>query len=326
MNTVKIVVTDYVEDNLDWEKEQLAKLPVEFQAFQLKNAPFDEVLAKVNSASILVVNMLPVDEKLLSSLKECRLIIRHGAGYDNVDIDAATQNGILVCYIPDYCQEEVSEQTIMLLLNCLRKFKSQLVSFESSVKKGQWDFSAVTGIRRFSNRKAGIVGCGRIGSNILKILRGFGIDCIICDPYLTMTRQEELGIQCRSLSEVLSEADFVTLHCSYTKETHHLINEKALRMMKPDSFLINTSRGNVVDLTALGQACQNGWIAGAAIDVFGKEPPGEDLDLIGLDNVILTPHLSYYSLEAEWSIRKKIIEDIIRYVNKIKPRYPLNQV
>jgi D-3-phosphoglycerate dehydrogenase len=297
---------------------------MDFRAYQLKTASFDELASKIADAEILIVNMVPIDKKVLSVLKKCRLIIRHGTGYDNIDIQAATEHGIQVAYVPDYCHEEVAEQAMMLLLVAFRKYTSQLTSFHKSVEKGAWDFSDVDPLTRLSGKRAGIVGCGRIGSNMLKMLRGFDIDVLVCDPYLTEKQQAELQIKCLPLTEVVSNVDMLTLHCTYTKGTHHLINENILRNMKKNSILINTSRGQIVDTLALARACKEDWIAGAAIDVYGNEPPGKDFELIGLENVILTPHLSWCSLESGWSIREKIIEDIHRYLQGKKPRFQIN--
>ncbi len=324
MNKVKIIVTDYIEENLDWEAKQLRNLPVAFIAHQLKNASFEELTAKIADAEILIVNMVPINKKTLSVLKKCKLIIRHGTGYDNIDVQAATDHGIQVCYVPDYCQEEVAEQAMMLLLVAFRKFASQIETFHKSVHKGVWDFSDVGQLIRLSGKRAGLVGCGRIGSKMLKMLRGFNIDVLVCDPYLTEKRQAELQIKCLPLIEVVSNVDMLTLHCTYTEETHHLIDENMLRKMKRETILVNTSRGQVVDKKAVAKACEEGWIAGAAIDVYGKEPPGTDFELIGLENVILTPHLSWCSIESGWGIREKIIEDINRYIIGKKPRFPVN--
>ena len=217
MKNIKIVITDYIEKNLDWEFEQLRGLPVDFDAYQLKNASFEELTAKIVDAEILIVNMVPIDKKTLSVLKKCQLIIRHGAGYDNIDAQAAKAQGIQVAYVPDYCQEEVAEQAMMLLLIAYRKFSSQRESFYKSVKKGAWDFSDVGQLTRLSGKRAGIVGCGRIGSNMLRMLRGFNIEVLVCDPYLTENQQKELKVKCLPLKDVVSNVDMVSMHCAYTK-------------------------------------------------------------------------------------------------------------
>ena len=270
--------------------------------------------------------MVKINREVIQNLRSCKLIIRHGVGYDNIDVPAATEHGIQVCYVPDYCREEVAEQAMMLLLLCRRKFTKQQESLEISVKKGQWDFSSVGTIRRFSGTKAGVVGCGRIGSLVVGMLRGFGIEVMVHDPYLSERRQVELGIRCMPLEEVLREADMVTIHPALTHETKYMIGERELRMMKPTAILVNTARGAIVNAEALARACKEGWIAGAGIDVFEKEPPEDDFVLRGIPNVILTPHLAWYSEDAGLSIREKIMEDIRRFLEGRPPRFPINSV
>ncbi len=326
MKTAKIVVTDYIEPDLEWEREQLAGSAVTFEALQLKSASRDNLLARIGDADALVVNMVKIDREVIQNLRACKLIIRHGVGYDNIDVPAATEHGIQVCYVPDYCREEVAEQAMMLLLVCRRKFTRQQESLEVSVRKGQWDFSSVGAIHRFSGTKAGIVGCGRIGSLVVGMLRGFGIDVMVYDPYLSERRQEELGIRCKPLEEVLREADMVTIHPALNHETKYMIGEKELRMMKPTAVLVNTARGAIVNAEALARACKEGWIAGAGIDVFEKEPPEDSFVLRGIPNLILTPHLGWYSEDSGLSIREKILEDIRRFLGGRPPRFPINNV
>ncbi len=326
MKTVRIVVTDYIEPDLEWERAQLASSPVDFEAFQLKFSSREDLLAGIRDAHVLIVNMVDINREIIQNLPSCRLIIRHGVGYDNIDVPAATEHGIQVSYIPDYCREEVAEQAMMLLLACRRKFTKQQESLEVSVKKGQWDFSSVGAIRRFSGTKAGIVGCGRIGSLMVRMLRGFGIEVMVHDPYLSEARQAELGIRCISLEEVLRKADMVTIHPALSHETKYMIAERELRMMKPTAILVNTARGAIVNAAALARACKEGWIAGAGIDVFEKEPPEGGFVLRGIPNVILTPHLAWYSEDAGLSIREKIMEDIRRFLEGRPPRFPINSV
>jgi len=322
----KVVVTDYIEQDLDWESKKLSEAPVEFSVHQLKHAPAKQLISTIADADIIIVNMASMNREVLSSLKNCTLIIRHGAGYDNIDVESATEFGIQVCYVPDYCREEVAEQALMLILGCYRKFAQQLVSFNDSVEKGQWDFSKVIPINRLSYKTAGIVGCGRIGSIVLQMLRGFNMNVLVCDPFLSERRQKEIGIKCLPLEEVLTQSDIITLHPSLNKSTFHFIGERELRMMKSTAIIVNTARGLIVDAKALAKACTEKWIAGAGIDVFEKEPPPPDFVLRDIPNIVLTPHLAWYSEDAGWSIREKIIEDVFRHLDGLAPRYPINTI
>jgi len=323
---LKVIVTDFIEKDLNWEALELAGDPVDFIPKQLKHVSQDELIDAIADADILVVNMARINREVLAELKNCKLIIRHGAGYDNIDVDSAQAFGIGVAYVPDYCSEEVAEQAQLLLMTTWRKFSTQLDVMKVSVNSGQWHFDPVKPLKRMAGCKVGLIGCGRIGSISLKMLRGLGFDVLVCDPYLTKERQDELGIITLTLEEILPQVDAVTLHCSLTQETRHLISHKELALMKSSAILINTARGSVVDTNALANAVKNNEIGGAGIDVYDQEPPPIDFPLIGLDGVILTPHLSWYSEDAEWSIRRKILEDIRLHLNGMTPRFPINDI
>jgi D-3-phosphoglycerate dehydrogenase len=326
MQQTNIVVTDYIEPDLDWEAARLADADVAFRTCQLKYASPSELVKAIGDAEVVIVNMAKLTGEVLRNLPACKLVIRHGVGYDNVDLDAATECGIQVCNVPDYCREEVAEQAMMLMLLTRRRFTQQLESMDDSIRKGQWDFSKVVPVHRMSSTRAGIIGCGRIGSLVLRMLRGFGIDVMVHDPYLGPEPQAELGVRSVPLEELLPHVDLLSIHSVLTPETRHMIGERELRMMKPSAVLVNTARGAIVNVLALEKACREGWIAGAGIDVFEKEPPDARSVPQDIPNLIRTPHLAWYSEEAGWSIREKILEDILRYREGRAPRFPVNTV
>lgn len=325
-NRWKIVVTDYIEKDLNWETEQFNKMPeVSFEAFQLKHASEDQVIEKVNDADILVVNMTQMNEQVIESLQKCKLVIRHGVGYDNVNVAELTKRGIVFINIPDYCIEEVAEQTVMHLFNCARKFQFQQKSMRQSVEKGEWQFEAVYPIHQLSYKTLGIIGCGRIGSMVFRMMQGFQMKHLICDPYLTEEKKAELGIATVPLETVLRESDFLTIHTPLNEETRHLVGERELQLMKPTAFVVNTARGGILDENAIIKACQEGWIAGAAIDVYEyREPPQKKSKLLEIENITLTPHLAWYSVESEWKIREKIMENINRMIEGKLPNNIIN--
>ena len=325
MQPIKIVVTDYIEQDLEWEAEQLAKYAqVTFEAHQLKFKSREEILDVVRDADVILVNMVPFDVELIGGLEKCKLIIRHGAGYDNVDVDAATARGIRVGYEPDYCADEVAQHAMMLILASWRKLFVGRKVLEASSRDGKWDFGPVYPIYSLEGKTVGIIGCGRIGSLMMKKLSGFDFKIRVCDPYLSQERQAELGIQVEPLETVLKESDIVTIHAALTEETQGLIGEEQLRMMKPTAHLVNCARGGLLDTDALAKAIKEKWIAGAGIDVYVKEPPDLDFPLFDLEEVTLAPHLSWYSEEAGWGIREKIVEDFVRFIEGRPPRFPIN--
>jgi D-3-phosphoglycerate dehydrogenase len=321
----KVVVTDYIEPDLDWEAQEMARRGVEFVAHQLKFRPESEVIAAIRDADVVVVNMVKMTAGVIASLENCRRIIRHGAGYDNVDVAACTARGLPLAYCPDYCADEVAEQAIALIFACARQIPQSREVLEDSIARRQWDFSPLAKCYRMAGKSLGIIGCGRIGSLVLRKMRHFGFQKIlVCDPYLSQKRLEELGIQTVSHEEVFREADYITIHTPLTDETRQLINQRTLAMMKPTAYLVNTSRGPMVDHEALANALNTNVIAGAGIDVYDNEPPEQTYPLLNLKNAILTPHLSWYSEDAAWSIRYKIVEDIDLALAGKPPRYCVN--
>lgn len=305
---LKVVVTDYIEDDLEWEREQLGKAGFQFECHQLKHSPREELAAATRDADIVVVNMAPIPASLIAQWKKCRLVIRHGIGYDNVDVDALTEAGIPLVNIPDYCVEEVAEHAITLIMNAVRKVGYSRQVFDLSVKKGQWDFSSMGPVYRMKGQTLGIIGCGRIGSRVLRKLRSFGFHFEVCDPKLSEARCRELDITPKPLREVLEKSDIVTLHAPLEADTDRMINATTLGYMKESAYIVNTARARLIDQGDLITALQEKRIAGAALDVFEKEPPSPDDPLITLESALLTPHLSWYSIEAGWTIRERIVE------------------
>jgi D-3-phosphoglycerate dehydrogenase len=318
---MKVVVTDYIEPDLDWEAREMARRGVEFAAYQLKFTSAERVVEATRDADVVIVNMVPVTEPIVAGWERCRLVIRHGVGYDNVDLAALERAGIPCCYIPDYCIDEVAEHAIMLLLASARRLPASRRVLEESSARGQWDFAGVIPIYRITGRTVGILGCGRIGSRVYRKLQAFGVDFRIADPYLSEERKRELGIEVVDKETMFRESDFVTVHTPLTRETRHIVNAETLAMMKPTAYLINTSRGPMVDAVALAEALRKGVIAGAAVDVFDREPPPPDHPLFGAPNIILTPHLAWYSEDAAWRIRELIVQEIDRFLAGQPPRY-----
>jgi D-3-phosphoglycerate dehydrogenase len=322
---MKVAVTDYIEDNLDWEEAELVKAGLDFAAFQLKFRPDEEVLATIGDADIVVVNMLKMTESILSRLPRCRILIRHGIGYDNVDVEACTKHGIPFAYQPDYCTEDVAEHAIALLFACVRKVTSSRAVLDRSVVKGQWDFTGLFPMLRMQGKTLGIVGVGRIGSRVAQKLASFGFHILGCDPYLLADRKKELGLEWVEREKLFRESDYVTIHTPLNDETRGLVNAKTLGLMKKTAYLVNTARGGMVDIPALAAALKAGAIAGAAVDVYDREPPPQDYPLYGMENVILTPHTAWASEESGWQIRKNILADILAAAKGGQPRHLVNK-
>jgi D-3-phosphoglycerate dehydrogenase len=323
---MKVVVTDYIEENLDWEAEQCRKAGIDFAAYQLKFKSEAEVLAQVRDADVIVVNMVKFDASLIAKLTRCRLLIRHGIGYDNVDVAACTKQGIVFAYQPDYCKEDVAEHAIALIFACARKVVWSRRTLDESSAKGQWDFTGLFPIHRMDGKTLGIVGMGRIGSRIYRKLRHFGLRIIATDPYLSAKRKAEFAdVPFVDKKTLFQTADYITIHTPLNPETRHLVNAETLGWMKPTAYLVNTARGPMVEAEALALALREKRIAGAAIDVFDVEPPPPTHPLFGLDNIILTPHIGWASEEAGWEIRQSILNDILAHAQRLPARCIVNK-
>jgi D-3-phosphoglycerate dehydrogenase len=322
---MKVVVTDYIEDNLDWEAGKLAAEGIDFEACQMKFKPEEEILQKTADAEVIVVNMVEMNERIISKLGTCRLVIRHGVGYDNVDVDACTRKGIVFAYQPSYCMEDVAEHAMMLILACARNLLAGRKILQESVERGEWDFSELPPIHRMEGKTLGVVGTGRIGSIVCRRMKGFGFNVIACDPYLSDEQRAAIGVDFVDMELLLRDSDFVSIHTPLNDETRDIINAETLSLMKPTAHLINTARGPLVDVNALVDALHNRKIAGAAIDVYGLEPPPPSFPLLGMDNVILTPHMAWASEEAGQGIRERILEDILLHARGKPPLYVVNK-
>jgi len=314
--TLTAVVTDYIEPDLNWEIQQCKEIGVDLSAYQLKTAGAEELIRVSQDADVVVVNMARINAEVISGLRRCKLIIRHGIGYDNVDLVAATRQGIQVVNIPDYCVQEVAEQAVTLLVACQRKLLLQNQLLRSSVNQGRWDFNPITPVFRLAGKTIGILGFGRIGSTVYRMLQGFNVRFIIVDPYISEERKASFGIQTSSFENLLREADAITVHVPLKwGETYHMFDAEQFAQMKPNAVLVNTSRGGIVNLNALNDALNAGQLGMAGIDVYEQEPPAPDHPLINNPKVICTPHLSWLSEESGIAIRQKIVEDIRRFRN-----------
>ncbi len=327
MKQWKVVITDYIENDLDWEIQEFAKMPnVTFEHHQLKQAPKADLIAKVKDADIVVVNMAAFDPEVIGSLDKCQLLIRHGIGYDNVNVPACTEKLIRFAYQPDYCATEVAEQAVALIMACARKMFASLEVLKDAAETQIWNFAPMGDVHRLFGQTLGVVGCGRIGGRVVRIMKALGMKVMVCDPFIDERQKGALGLDdIYDVETVLREADIITLHTPLSDETRHMIDEPQLKMMKQTAILINTARGGLVNTEALAKALHEGWIAGAGIDVYEKEPPPPDMPLFTAPNATLSAHIGWMSVEAGWDIRYKIMDDIKACMAGRAPRNTVNK-
>lgn len=317
-------ITDYIENDLSWEEEQCKKIGIHFQYYQLKNAPPSKIIGHIKDAHIVVVNMAKFSENVISGLKKTELIIRHGIGYENVDVAAATKNGIIFANEATASSEDVAEHAIMLIFETFKKKKIQDQFLQDWITTGKWSSRKIQPLFRMNGKTLGIVGCGNIGSRVLKKMKCFNLNILICDPYLSPERLKNLGVKHTPFEELIKHSDMITIHLPVTDETMGLFDKDVFDLMKKSAVIINTARGALIKTQDLVQALKEGKIAGAGMDVFEKEPPGKNFPLLDLDNVILSPHIAWYSEEGSWDIRYMIMEDVKAYLKGKLPKFIVN--
>jgi D-3-phosphoglycerate dehydrogenase len=313
-----VAVTDYVFPSLDPERAVLGPLGAELRPQQCRSE--EEIIALAQDADAVLNCYAKMTARVIENLKRCRIIARYGIGVDNVDLAAATKARILVTNVPDYCIDEVSDHALALLLALARR----VAAADAAVKAGAWDVVAHAGIRRLRGRTLGLLGFGKIAKALASKVRPLGMKVMAYDPYLAPEEIGRLGAEAAGLEKLLAEADAVSIHVPLSPETCNLIGERELARMKPAAFLINTSRGGIVNEEALAAALKETRLGGAALDVLSVEPPPADHPLYGAPNVILTPHLAFYSRESVIELQTKATEEVARVLKGEPPRSPVN--
>jgi len=285
------------------------------------NAKTEAELIELTRDADAIINVyIPMTANVINSLERCRLIVRRGIGYDNVDVVAATAKGIPVANVLEYCIDEVADHTLALLLATARR----IVAGNDQIRSGGWNFKAMLPVPALKDGTLGLVGFGQIPRAVAERARCFGLAIQTSDPFVSPQVVEDYGVKLVSLEELLKTSDYVSVHAPLSEKTRGMISKKEFALMKSSAVLINTARGPVVDEEALIEALENGRIAFAALDVTAKEPPAPDNPLRKMNNVILTPHLAWYSERSARIAGEKAGEDVVRALNGYFPRYLVN--
>ena len=312
-----VAVSDSVFPNLNPAGEVLSRIGAELLLAEASTP--QAIMLVARDADALLVTYAKVTAEMIGQMTRCRIIARFGIGVDNVDIAAATNASIVVTRVPDYCIDEVSDHAMALLLALARK-----IPFANSrAHAGRWEMPAVVPIHRLRGSVLGLVGFGRIPQLVAPKAKTFGFRVISYDPFVSAETMRRTGVEKVDFSELVKVSDHISIHTPLVPETNHLFNADVFRRMKPTAHLINTARGSVVDEEALAQALDEGRLAGAALDVLSQEPPSSS-PLFGRDNVILTPHMSFYSAESLIDLQSKAAEEVVRVLTGEAPRNPLN--
>ena len=277
----------------------------------------DALALESADANIILTCYTGVTEKVIEAAKNLKGIVKYGVGTDAIDIEAATQKGVMVVNCPDYGSDTVADHAFALLIALARK----IPSIDRIMRENAWAWPApeLLGVD-LSGKTIGLVGFGLIGRAMARRCEGFGMTRLVTDPYVEPETVSELGVAFTGFDELLERSDFVSLHCVLTPETQGLINEAALGRMKAEAYLIDVSRGAIVDEEALVRALDENRIAGAAFDVFPSEPLTADHPLQGRDNVILTPHLAWYTREAFERAERDTLMGVREILEGVRPK------
>jgi D-3-phosphoglycerate dehydrogenase len=281
----------------------------------------ESILEVAREADALLTTYAKIPAEIIAQMPRCRIIARFGIGVDNVDIPAATEAGIVVTRVPDYCIDEVSDHAMALLLALVRKIPSA----NSRTHAGRWEMKAVTPIHRLRGTVLGLLAFGQIPQLLAPKAQAFGLRVVTYDPYVSDEVLARARVERVEFNDLLRISDYISIHTPLLPETHHLFNADVFRRMKPTAYLINTARGPIVDESALAEALDRGHLAGAALDVMEKEPT-TDSPLFGRDNVILTPHTSFYSEESLVDLQTKAAQEVLRVLTGQQPKNPVNAV
>ena len=271
----------------------------------------EELPGRIQGADIIVTKEMPVSAEMIQRFPESvKLICEAGTGYNNIDLEAARKKGITVCNIPAYSTERVAHTAIMMILNLSSTMQVQMKmlangNHDNFTKNVQVPHVEVNG------KTLGIIGAGHIGKKVIKIAQALDMNILV---YTRTPREDEKGIRYVSLKELLEHSDYVSLHCPLTESTKHIINKETLKLMKPSAFIINTSRGALIDEAALIEALKNGKIAGAGLDVQETEPPKETSPLYTMENVLLTPHMGWKGLETRQRLVSILADNIKNFL------------
>jgi len=313
-----IAVTDTVFPSLDPAKAALARLNPTYRMSKSVNA--EDIVAVAKDADAVLVTYAKLTRDVLMQLNRCRAIGRFGLGVDNIDLPTAKEKGIAVSYVPDYCIREVSDHAMALLLALIRKIPLS----NKLVQSGRWEMPAVVPIRRIEGTVLGLIGFGHIPRLVAPKAQAFGMKVISYDPFAKPEAFKAAAVESVDLDTLLKTSDYVSVHAPLLQATRGMLNAAAFGEMKKGAYVVNTARGPLIDEPALVAALDSGQVGGAGLDVVAAEPLAKDSPLLGRDNVIISPHTAFYSIEALNELQTKCATDVARVLSGEKAVYPIS--
>ncbi len=312
---MKVLITDPIPN------EVVEKLKSEgFEVTVKTGLSEDELVSIIPEYDALIVRSgTKVTKRVIEAAKNLKIIGRAGVGVDNIDIATATQRGVIVANAPGGNSVSTAEHTLALILAVARKIPQA----DKSVKEGKWERKKFVGME-LRNKTIGVIGLGKVGYEVAKRARALEMNVIAYDPYISEERARQIGVKLVPLEDLIKESDIITVHVPKTKETENLIDEKAISMMKDGAYIINCARGGIVNEKALYEALKSGKLAGAALDVYEKEPPDPNNPLFKLENVVTTPHLGASTKEAQLSVGMTVANEIINLAKGLPVKNAVN--
>lgn len=315
---MKVYITDCDHDNINIEKEIFDKAGIELT---LKDAiSEDDVIEQCKDGDIFIVQYAKISRKVMENCPNLKYIVRYGVGVDTIDIEAATELGVQVGNVPDYGMNEVADHAISLALSFLRKINTM----NNFTKNEKWDYTRAIPIHRFSTLTVGVVGLGRIGSNFARKMSALGFNVIGFDPRREVIRESDY-VEIVDFEELLEKSDLISIHCP-ADNNYDLFDKNAFSKMKKTSFIINTARGGIINEGALEWALNNDIIAGACLDCMLNEPVDKSNPLFKHENVIVSPHIAWYSEESAQELKRKVAEESVRFAKGEDIHYPINKL
>mgnify|MGYP001496640151 FL=1 len=316
----KVLITDHAWPTTEPEQAVLRD-EVGAGSIVAPDASEETLVSLATDVDAIMTCFAQVTPAVLQAATKCVAVGRFGVGFDNIAVDTATELGMAVTYVPDYCVDEVSDHVMALLLTWNRR----VALLDNSVKTTGWGSVPLTmRIMRLRGKTLGIIGFGRIGKSVCEKARAFGLDILVSDPYVSAEIVAERGARMVDMDTLLSESEFVSLHSPLTDETHNLISSRELELMKSDAFLVNCARGPLIDESALYDGLTSGQIAGAGLDVMVDAVPPPGTPLLGLDNIIITPHTAFFSQEATLELEQRAAREVCRVLKGEMPENLVN--
>lgn len=317
---MKVIITDCDHENIEIEEEILSKDGIEYSLSQCKTE--EDLIEQCMDANILINQYAPISERVMRELKALKLVVRYGVGVDNIDVEAATKLGIQICNVPDYGMNEVADHAIGLIMALSRK----IITMNQYTKNMAWDYRKAIPIHRNSSMTVGVVGLGRIGRNFAKKVHGLGYNVIGYDIYYQPNSEDGTDYITKvDFNKLVSESDIISIHCPLDG-SENLFDYETFKAMKDSAYIVNVARGGIINEGDLDRALDEGLIAGAALDCMEKEPMDANSKIFRHENLIVTPHMAWYSEEAARELKAKVAQQVIKFIKEGKVSYPVNEI